>query len=402
MKSLYAPLLAAAAISLAVPVFAQPGVRWSEADVSQLLDAIKTSASEGLNPIEYDAAAIRAAATSGDPVKLDSAADAAIARLSRDYQFGRVTDKAGFQWYIDRPAADTQVLAEGLEAALRDDRVGPWLQSLLPQTRHYAATRVGYLAATDKATKDRMRANMERWRWMPRTLGTDYVYVNVPTYRLWLVEGGKIVHQHDVIVGAKKTPTPQLSYPAGNIVVNPSWYVPASIVKEAGLRPGSKGYEAKQAADGSWSFRQPPGRTNSLGRVKINLPNPHAIYLHDTPAKGLFLKKQRALSHGCIRVRDVNVLAERMARPATPAFQAAYRQNSTRTIQLAKPWPVHIVYFTVEADPDGKLLTLPDPYGRDAQVVAALDAPRVAPAPLSEKVSDPAKDENDTDAAILN
>ncbi|MDO3403662.1 L,D-transpeptidase family protein, partial [Mycolicibacterium neoaurum] len=145
-----------------------------------------------------------------------------------------VDDKAQFYWYIERNGAEGAALPGALAEAVAGGRTGEWLQSLLPQNRHYRAMKASLATTKDAATRTRLRANMERWRWMPRQLGTDYVYVNVPTYQLWVVEGGKIGKVHDVIVGAKKTPTPQLYVPATDIVANPSWYIPQSIIKEEG------------------------------------------------------------------------------------------------------------------------------------------------------------------------
>ena len=353
-----------------------PAITWSQAQARELVEALKASAADGLDPKDYKTADVAKAVEAGEGPALNEAATRAAMELARDHLFGAVDDKAQFYWYIDRNGAEGAALAGQLTEAVAAERTGEWLQSLLPQNRHYRAMKASLATAKDAAMRTRLRANMERWRWMPRQLGTDYVYVNVPTYQLWVVEAGKIGKVHDVIVGAKKTPTPQLHVPANEIVANPSWYIPQSIIKGEGIRPGNRKYEVKQAADGTITARQKPGPNNSLGRIKINMQNPYAIYLHDTPAKSLFAQKNRALSHGCIRVAYVGQLAARLAGPEqVPEIDAALTKPSeTKVIPLKKQWPVWLVYFTADEDNEGKLRTLGDPYGRDAAVAKALDA----------------------------
>lgn len=349
---------------------------WDLEDAKQLVQAVKSAAGEGLDPADYNLDELIKAVADGEGEALNSLANKAALQLARDFAFGRLTgDKAQFQWFIERKAEEAYSLPTALAAAVEENRVSDWIRSQLPQNRHYAAMRTALGETKDKAARNRLRANMERWRWMPRTLGTDYVYVNVPTYQLWVVQSGKIAAIHNVVVGAKTTPTPQLAVPAGAITANPWWNVPQSIIKSSNLKPGTRGYEFKPNGEGNWLVRQPPGPKNALGQMKVEMYNPHAIYLHDTPAKTLFARKERALSHGCIRVQYIDQLAARLAgEEGLPALEKARAGTKTVTMPLAKNWPVWLVYFTAEQDADGKLVTLADPYGRDVQVVKALDA----------------------------
>lgn len=349
---------------------------WDLEDAKQLVDVVKEASAEGLDSADYGYDGLLKAVADGEGDALNAAANTAALQLARDFAFGRLTgDKEKFQWFIEREAAEAQALPAALATAVGENRVSDWVRSQLPQNRHYAAMRTALAETKDVKTRNMLRANMERWRWMPRTLGTDYVYVNVPTYQLWVVQSGKIAAIHNVVVGAKSTPTPQLAVPAGAVTANPSWFVPQSIIKSSGLRPGVGGYEYKPDGRGAYLVRQLPGPKNSLGRMKIEMYNPHAIYLHDTPAKSLFAKQTRALSHGCIRVQHIDQLAARLAGDAgLPALEKARAGTKTVTMPLAKNWPVWLVYFTAEQDAEGKLVTLSDPYGRDAQVVKALDA----------------------------
>ena len=360
----------------ALPAPPPIAVAWDIEDAKQLLSMIKDAPGEGLDTKDYEHDALIAAIAGGEGEPLNAVANKAALRLARDFAFGRLTgDKAKFQWFIERSANEAYMLPAGLAEAVKSDTVAEWIGAQRPQNRHYAAMRTALAETTDKATRDMLRANMERWRWMPRTLGTDYVYVNVPTYQLWVVQSGKISAIHNVVVGAKATPTPQLAVPAGAVTANPSWHVPQSIIKSSGLRPGVGGYEYKPDGRGGFLVRQLPGPRNALGKMKVEMYNPHAIYLHDTPAKALFAKQMRAASHGCIRVQYIDQLAARLAgEELLPALQKAQAQPKTVTLPLKKNWPVWLVYFTAEQDADGKLVKLSDPYGRDAQVVKALDA----------------------------
>ena len=360
----------------ALPQPAAIDVPWDMEDAKQLLTMVKDAKAEGLDPVDYDHDALVAAISEGEGAALNAVANKSALQLARDYAFGRLTgDKAQFQWFIERSPNEAYALPAGLAQAVNGDTVAEWIGAQRPQNRHYAAMRTALAEAKDEKTRDMLRANMERWRWMPRTLGTDYVYVNVPTYQLWVVQSGKISAIHNVVVGAKSTPTPQLAVPAGAITANPPWNVPQSIIKSSGLRPGVKGYDYRPDGRGGYLVRQAPGPKNALGKMKVEMFNPHAIYLHDTPAKSFFSRPVRALSHGCIRVQHIDQLAARLAgEEGLPALQAAQAQSKTVTMPLQKNWPVWLVYFTAEQDAEGKLVTLSDPYGRDSQVVKALDA----------------------------
>jgi murein L,D-transpeptidase YcbB/YkuD len=311
---------------------------------------------------------------SGPSPLLDAVATASAQALAHDYAFGRVGDRQAMDWYIGG-SKDAGTLARGLDQAIAAGKPRAFLESLLPTDARYVALREALSQTDDQASRDRLRANMERWRWMPRDLGQDYLYVNVPSYQLKVVNGGAAVSTYTVIVGAKDTPTPQLAGPASSLVVNPWWNVPQSIVKSSNLRPGRGGFVFKANADGSMSVRQPPGPKNSLGRIKINLINDQAIYLHDTPAKGAFTRDARALSHGCIRVKDIDQLAAELVDASADdgTLDSALARTQTATVQLGKTWQVYLVYFTADTDDAGQVVALSDPYGRDAGLIAKLD-----------------------------
>jgi murein L,D-transpeptidase YcbB/YkuD len=351
---------------------------WSTAALRQLLAAVEEARDEGLRPSDYGREALAGIVVderTGPTV--DAVAEHSARTLAHDYADGRVTDRQRFDWHIDHSPAALASLDADLDRAVEDEHVEPYLKGLLPGDARYAALRDA-LRDTPKSETARIahiRASMERWRWMPRALGDDYVLVNVPAYRLALFQGREEVAAHDVVVGAPKTPTPQIVAYAGSIVVNPWWTLPPSVLAEGKRYSPAKGF-IYSSAGGRTVIRQRPGPQNALGRMKIDMPNPYAIYLHDTPAKAAFAKPDRALSHGCIRVKDIAGLADELA-DATQV-QAALGGSDTQTLQLQRSLPVYIVYFTA-GERDGKVVTFADPYGRDTALNAALDGAPVAP-----------------------
>ena len=222
--------------------------------------------------------------------------------------------------------------------------------------------------------------NMERWRWLPRDLGADRIEVDVPTFSLSLVRDGTVVHRARVVVGKPTNPTPIFSNAMKFIVVNPSWYIPPSILKNEILPklaadPGylqRLGYEMK-VKNGQVTVRQPPGERNALGRIKFMFPNEHAVYLHDTPSRGLFSASRRAFSHGCVRVDDpMELAAEVLGGRWSAGRIKSLVGGPERTIGLPAPLPIHIEYFTAAIGADGRLQFREDLYGYDRGMIRAL------------------------------
>jgi murein L,D-transpeptidase YcbB/YkuD len=369
------PVVAQPAIEQpAAPVVAPelPSAHWSKATLRQLSASIERADAEGLRAGDYDRDTIATIVADGRTgPDVDAIAEHAARALAHDYADGRVRDRERFDWHIGHSPAALASLDADLDRAVGDGHVDDYLDRLLPADPRYKALRVA-LKGTPRGEADRVahiRASMERWRWMPRTLGEDYVLVNVPAYRLTLFQGDQAVAAHDVVVGAPKTPTPQLVAYAGSIIVNPWWTLPPSVLAEGKRYPAAKGYVYSNAG-GRTVVRQRPGPQNALGRMKIDMPNEYAIYLHDTPAKAAFAKPDRALSHGCIRVKDIADLADELY--DSGLVRAALDGTNTQTLQLERSVPVYIVYFTA-GERDGKIVTYADPYGRDAAVNAALD-----------------------------
>ena len=217
-------------------------------------------------------------------------------------------------------------------------------------------------------------ANMERHRWLPRSLGSRYVYVNVPAYRLDAYDGGKVVLSMKVVVGSEYQgrSTPTFSDSMELVVFRPYWNVTPEIqANEIGPRAASNpGWMESQNMEyyrdgGVTRIRQRPGGKNALGLVKFLFPNDFNIYLHDTPAKSLFARTDRAASHGCIRLEKPAELAEWvLGWDAARVQQAMHDGPDNRQVRLPRKIPVYIVYFTVYTR-NGELYFGDDIYGRD-------------------------------------
>ncbi|HEX2137849.1 MAG TPA: L,D-transpeptidase family protein [Microvirga sp.] len=223
---------------------------------------------------------------------------------------------------------------------------------------------------------------MERWRWLPAELGERHILVNVPEYRLRIVERGSVVHQTRVIVGKPESPTPIFSDEMEHVIVNPSWTVPPSILRKEFLPALARdpfyaerrGFKVIRRGDGI-SIQQPPGERNALGFIKFIFPNQHAVYLHDTPNRSLFGAERRAFSHGCVRVDQPFRLAEEVLGRSGSWDESRLRGligRGERHIRLRQPLPVHLTYFTLAVDDDGQLRSFEDLYGFHRKVRAAL------------------------------
>ncbi|HKA28677.1 MAG TPA: L,D-transpeptidase family protein [Candidatus Binatia bacterium] len=256
-----------------------------------------------------------------------------------------------------------------------------------------AATRAA-LAVPVEERIGQLRANLERARWFSGEPGSRYVAVNVPSYDLVLVEDGSTVLKMPVVVGRKDRPTPVLGTYITELIFNPTWTVPPTLLRQDFLPKMQRnpGYLAKRGlqvvSSRSLTLRQPPGPKNPLGRVKFLMPNPFSVYLHDTTSKGLMREPRRAMSSGCVRLGDALGLANRLLADDprwTPAVRKQFLTGwTTRYVALREPVPVYLRYQTAWQDGDNGVQFREDVYGRDAELARAL-----APAPKAAKAVTP-------------
>ncbi|WP_422073275.1 L,D-transpeptidase family protein [Tranquillimonas rosea] len=248
---------------------------------------------------------------------------------------------------------------------------------------------------------------MERERWLNSPdRGKRHVLVNLTDFKARIVDEGEVTFETKSIIG-KDVPdreTPEFSDTMDHMVVNPSWYVPRSIVVNEYLpqlrrnpyalshmkivdRNGrsanrNRGFAQYNKSNFPFSMRQPPGPKNALGQVKFMFPNRYNIYLHDTPAQSLFTRDRRAFSHGCIRLDDpyefAYALLERQESDPQGYFQNILNTRSERRVNLDQPVPVHLIYRTAFSKTTGGMEYRNDIYGRDAKILAALRSAGVA------------------------
>lgn len=242
-------------------------------------------------------------------------------------------------------------------------------------------------------------ANMERLRWLPDHLGHKFILVNVGGYEVTAVTDGKVDHRIKAIVGKKSRRTPLFYAPLKNIIINPSWGVPTSIllkdkipkirndpsyVERAGFTVYDSSGDRLNPYDVNWEsvgssirLRQSPGAHNALGRIKFNIENPYTIYLHGTPTESLFKRGTRNFSSGCIRLEEPNVLAEWVLKDVNgwseKDIEGKINDGGTKTISIDQSIPVYFSYLTVWVDDAGKTHFSPDAYDLDNSLIKALD-----------------------------
>jgi murein L,D-transpeptidase YcbB/YkuD len=278
-------------------------------------------------------------------------------------------------------AADPTLFDADLEAAVKhfqerhaidpDGKIG---EGTLRELNHPVESRI-----------EELKLNLDRWRWMPDSLGQRYVLVNIAGFELEVVDRNRVIESMNVVVGQRNWETPVFADTIEAIVVNPYWNVPPSIYREE-ILPAMESdptylarHNFEPTADG---VRQRPGPQNALGKYKFVFPNDDDIYLHDTPADHLFSRSRRDFSHGCIRLEKPEELAHlvmRMQSSKDPSLLDKYAATGNeRHIKLERKLPIYILYFTSWVQEDGTVRFHHDVYGRDEQLHKAAKDQHIA------------------------
>ncbi|WP_164843883.1 L,D-transpeptidase family protein [Croceicoccus ponticola] len=349
--------------------------RWTSDDLVTLRQWVAAAPNEGLP--ELPVRPLSRAVAAGAEAQIDEAADALALELARMHLLGAATSGERAGWNIVDPDRDID-LAPMLDHAVGNGSLGSFLAGLRPVHPDYAILRRALATETDLDRRTAIVRNMERWRWMPRDPGADYLIVNAPAFEARLWRGGKPVGAWRVIVGKTSTPTPIFGATVTGVNINPWWYIPASIVREsigALVRRSPATARARGYVWGNGSYRQRPGPNNALGVVKLVMPNNYRVYLHDTPNKALFDEQVRTFSHGCIRVSDALGLATTLldGRMTRDEIDAIVATRKTTTVDLPRGLPIYVTYFTAFADGDGSVRVVPDIYRRDTRIRASAD-----------------------------
>lgn len=273
----------------------------------------------------------------------------------------------------------------------RDGIVGPATRAALDVTAEERAAQIA--------------VNLARLRWQPRDLGERYIRVNIPEYRLDVVEDGEIALSMRAVVGRVDRPTPVLSAAVTYMEINPFWNIPQTIARDdvlphvrrdpgylvdrnirvyenwrpeaRELAPHDIDWQAIEAWDLSFKLRQEPGPRNALGRIKFMFANPFSVYIHDTPNRDKFTGRRRCYSSGCVRVESPLTLAAYLLRADDEDGEellTAVDSHENLQLGLPRPLPVHFVYLTAWADHDGAAHFREDVYAYDEVLRTALAA----------------------------
>ncbi len=244
--------------------------------------------------------------------------------------------------------------------------------------------------------RQKLISSLERMRWLPKSLGERYVFVNQAAYTVNVFDKGQVAWRSKVIVGQPTKQTYSFNNQISQVVFNPKWGVPVSIIineygpkmrkdpsyldRNGFIVVNLKGEEIGSnavdwyniSATPNFGVQQLAGDGNALGELKFLFPNAHDIYMHDTPTKNLFNESVRAFSHGCVRVQNPREFAQVLLGWSKELVVNGLAISDTHSVQLSAKVPVYLTYFTAWADDTGKLQFYDDIYGRDAALGKAL------------------------------
>jgi L,D-transpeptidase YcbB len=367
----------------------------------------------------------------------------AILKYARAARGGRFTPSAISSLFDQRPPVrDPKAVLVEIEAA---DAPDVYLQSLHPKHEQFVRLRQALLKARGKiATSEegdakkqaddvgikRLIVNMERWRWMPESIGSLYVWNNSPAFMLYVIKDGKTIFADNILVGTIGYATPVFTADMRTIVFNPDWIAPETVVKENILPPLQRksysilkshklfvSYQGKPVdptkidwnrVNGmAYTFSQRSGPHNNLGKVKFLYPNRHTVYMHDTlPVRKKYFKQSvRLIGHECVRMEQPLRFAEVLLAEANSMppdrVKELWDKGVNSAVAIGKKVPVHMVYFTAVVDDAGKIDTSQDVYGLDRKMATAMfgSATGFPPPPPESKQPPPGEARASTPAA---
>jgi murein L,D-transpeptidase YcbB/YkuD len=371
-----------------------------------VISVISAADGHGLRPQDYDLQTLRtlvAAAVSGRATDL-AKAEAALSRAYAAYIVDlREPPEAARPAFIDAQLDRPRLTARGaLEELARAPTLEAGLQAAQAMNPVYEGLRTTlaeYHAQGGGPHERLILANLARARALPQDLGRRYILVDVAAARLQAYEDGALRDSMDVVVGKPSQQTPVMTGLIRYAVLNPYWNIPDDLTRDtyaprvlhqgasylarermevlsdwsdgaALLDPAEVDWGAVAAGSRPVRLRQAPGPHNTMGAVKLMLPNPLGIYLHDTPMKWLFAQRQRSASAGCVRLADaMRLTAWVFGQNVQPTSDAPEQR-----VDLPEPVPVYITYFTAAPGVAGPEIRA-DIYGRDATLLAQLAQP---------------------------
>ena len=366
---------------------------------------LRNADADGLDPADYRTPAFAELAPDA-LAEAELALTRSVLTYARHVQAGRFPYRLVRQDNIGLPQAapdPAHVLASVMEAG----DAGKALDQFSPQNEPYQKLKAALAQLRVHPAHDRridtVIANMERWRWYRRDLGTAHVEVNEPDFALKVINEGRLVWRSRIVIGKPSLPTPLLSEKMNSITINPTWHVPPSIVHNEYLPAQAKdpGVLSRMGLrlsykDGEAQITMPPGGENPLGHIRFNFFNRFMVYQHDTPDQYMFGHDVRAESHGCMRVQDAPKYAEVLSHIARPDEQwtaekvrSMYGSTEHEIPLESVPIWIHLTYQTAFVDDEGKLQIRRDVYNLDSRTLAAIKSEHGIAQPPSQRNSEP-------------
>jgi L,D-transpeptidase YcbB len=367
------------------------------AEANNLLKAVLRAGEHGLDPRLFHAAVLNNRGSPLSPIERDLLLSDAFLSYADALARGvlPIEERTDDEDLTPEPVDVVGVL----DAAIAGPDPAGLIEALAPSSAEYAVMRRAYmeyraiadtgyqtrarnrkvpeLGGEDRRTTAEKRAqqlaiNLERLRWLPRHIPPDRVVVNAAIARLQLFRNDRPVFTTRVVVGEIDKQTPELQSTINDVLFNPPWNIPRSIVQKEILPklaadPGYLSQHHMRWRSGG-SIQQEAGPYSALGRLKFEMTDRYDVYLHDTPLKSLFLSAERMMSHGCVRVENPRALAQLLLNQSAEAIDKGIALGYTNRRALPTPLPVFIIYQTAYAEADGSVQFHSDPYERDDEV----------------------------------
>lgn len=368
------------------------------AAAAALSQAVLRAGEQGLDPALFHRGVLTANSAAASPAERDLLLSDAFLSYADALSRGAMPIEDRYDDEDLRPPPLDVVAA--LDAAMSAPDPEKAIEALAPSSAEYLAMRRAYsayravgegrgqgtgrgvgigtgrgphLSAADAERRARQLAvNLERMRWLPRNIPADRLVVDTAAARLQLFRDNQPVFTTRVVVGEFDKQTPEFQSTINDILFNPPWNIPRSILEKEILPKlaSDRGYLAQHHMRyrGPMAVQQEAGPYSALGRLKFEMADRYDVYLHDTPEKWRFSAADRRMSHGCVRVENPRVLAALLLGRGPEAIDKAIDRNYTNRRTLPKPLPVFIVYRTVAVESDGAIVFRGDPYQRDDEI----------------------------------
>jgi len=383
---------------------------WADhsAGASQLWNAVQRAGDHALDPDLFHGVAIAERGPALSPIERDLLLSDAFLSYADALSRGAMA----IEYRVDDEdlAPEPVDIVGVLDAAIASPNPAQLIEALAPPSPEYRAMRRAYaehramletgspMHSSDarkkperrpidaRATEKRLQqlaVNLERLRWLPRVIPPDRVVVNAAIARLQLVRNNQPVFTTRVVVGETDKQTPEFQSTINDILFNPPWNVPRSIVHKEILPklaadPGYLSSHHMRWRSGG-AIQQEAGPYSALGRLKFEMTDRYDVYLHDTPQKSLFQSAARMMSHGCVRVENPRALAALLLGQSPEAIDKAIAAGSTTRRPLPTPLPIFILYQTAFVESDGSIQFRSDPYERDDEIWQHLTRSRQLP-----------------------